>query len=111
MLDIPFDIQRVYYLYDIAAGASRAGHSHKSLQQVLIAVSGSFCVHLDDGTEKKAFTLDQPHQGLYIPRMVWREIDNFSPNAVCVSLASLPYDEADYYRRYEDFLHAARRDA
>lgn len=104
--DIPFEIQRVYYLYDIAIGASRAGHSHKELQQVLIPVSGSFDVHVDDGCQKRTFTLNQPYQGLYIPSMVWREIDNFSPKAVCVSLASLPYDEQDYFRRYEDFLRA-----
>ncbi len=107
---VPFEIKRVYYLYDIAAGASRAGHSHKVLQQVLIAVSGSFDVHVDDGSARRVITLNRPHEGLYIPRMIWREIDNFSPQAVCVALASHLYDEADYFRHYDDFLHAARQE-
>ncbi|MFX1695344.1 sugar 3,4-ketoisomerase [Paraburkholderia sp. A1RO-1] len=107
MHHVPFEIQRVYYLYDISAGASRAGHSHKNLQQVLIAMSGSFDVHLDDGREKRVVHLSQPHEGLYIPTMIWREIHDFSSGAVCVALASLLYDEGDYYRRYDDFLRAA----
>lgn len=105
---IPFDIERVYYLYDVPGGASRAGHSHKQLQQVLIAISGSFDVHLDDGRERRVFHLNRPHLGLYVPRMIWREIDNFSSNAVCLALASMLYDEADYYRNYDDFALAAR---
>ena len=105
---VPFDIRRVYYLYDIPGGASRAGHSHKMLQQVLIAVSGSFDVHLDDGREKRTFRMDRPYLGLYVPRMIWREIDNFSSNAVCISLASDLYDESDYYRNYDDFLAATK---
>jgi dTDP-4-dehydrorhamnose 3,5-epimerase-like enzyme len=108
---IPFEIKRVYYLYDVPGGASRAGHSHKELQQVLIAISGSFDVHLDDGTERRVIHLNRPHLGLYVPRMIWREIDNFSSNAVCVALASMPYDESDYYRNYDDFLRAAKGDA
>jgi dTDP-4-dehydrorhamnose 3,5-epimerase-like enzyme len=108
---IPFDIKRVYYLYDIPGGASRAGHSHKQLQQVLIAISGSFDVHVDDGSERRVFHLNRPHQGLYVPRMIWREIDNFSSNAVCVALASMFYDEADYYRKYDDFLRAVKEGA
>ncbi|WP_110857013.1 sugar 3,4-ketoisomerase [Paraburkholderia silvatlantica] len=106
MRHVPFEIQRVYYLYDISEGASRAGHSHKNLQQVLIAMSGSFEVHLDDGREKRIVRLNQPQEGLYIPCMIWREIHEFSSGAVCVSLASLLYDEADYYRRYDEFLLA-----
>ncbi len=105
---IPFEIERVYYLYDVPGGASRAGHSHKQLRQVLIAISGSFDVHLDDGHERRVVHLNRPHQGLYIPRMIWREIDNFSSNAVCIALASLPYDESDYYRHYEDFTRAVK---
>ncbi|WP_227242824.1 sugar 3,4-ketoisomerase [Paraburkholderia caribensis] len=105
---IPFEIERVYYLYDVPGGASRAGHSHKQLRQVLIAISGSFDVHLDDGHERRVIHLNRPHRGLYIPRMIWREIDNFSSNAVCIALASLPYDESDYYRHYEDFARAVK---
>lgn len=103
---IPFDIQRVYYLYDVPGGASRAGHAHKELQQVLVAMSGSFDVTVDDGANKRTFHLNRSYYGLYICPMVWREIDNFSSGSVCMALASMPYDEADYYREYEDFLAA-----
>jgi len=106
---IPFDIKRVYYLYDVPGGASRAGHGHKSLEQVLIAMSGSFDVMLDNGYTKKKFHLNRSYFGLYMPPMIWREIDNFSSGAVCLVLASAPYDESDYYRDYEKFLKAARR--
>jgi dTDP-4-dehydrorhamnose 3,5-epimerase-like enzyme len=106
--DIPFDIQRVYYLYDVPSGSSRAGHSHLALQQVLIAISGSFDVHVDDGVNRQTYRLNRPNQGLYIPRMIWREIDNFSAGAVCVSLASLLYDESDYIRNYQDFKRAVQ---
>lgn len=105
---VPFEIKRVYYLYDVPGGASRAGHSHKQLQQVLVAISGSFDVHVDDGHGRRVIHLNRPHQGLYVPRMIWREIDNFSSNAVCVALASMLYDEADYYRDYHDFLRAVK---
>ena len=105
--DVPFEIQRVYYFYELEIDASRAGHAHKELQQALIAVSGSFDVHLDDGHERRTVTLNKPYQGLYVPRMIWRDIDNFTPRSVCVALASLPYDETDYYREYDEFLHAA----
>jgi len=104
---IPFDIRRVYYLYDVPGGSSRAGHAHKELQQVLIAMSGSFDVELDDGQEKRRFHLNRSYYGLYIPAMVWREIDNFSSGSVCMALASLPFDEPDYYRDYNNFLAAA----
>ena len=105
---IPFDIKRVYYLYDVPGGASRAAHGHKNLQQVMIAMSGSFDVTLDDGNERKRFTLNRSYQGLYIPKMMWRDLDNFSSGAVCMVLASDIYDEADYYRNYDDFLSVAR---
>jgi dTDP-4-dehydrorhamnose 3,5-epimerase-like enzyme len=105
---IPFELKRVYYLYDVPGGASRAGHAHKRLQQVIIAMSGSFDVHLDDGTDKRVVHLNRSYVGLYIPSMIWREIDNFSSGAVCMALASAYYDEADYYRAYPDFLKAAR---
>ncbi|TCG09504.1 hypothetical protein BZM27_05340 [Paraburkholderia steynii] len=105
---VPFDIQRVYYIYDVPAGASRAGHSHRELQQVLVAISGSFDVHVDDGRERKVFHMNRPYLGLYVPKMIWREIDNFSAGSVCVSLASAHYEESDYYRNYDDFLQAVR---
>ncbi|MCC6303312.1 MAG: WxcM-like domain-containing protein [Gammaproteobacteria bacterium] len=101
---IPFKIQRVYYLYDVPGGASRAGHAHKRLHQFLIAISGSFDVHLDDGKEKKIFHLNRSYYGLYIVPGIWREIDNFSSGAVCLALASDIYNEDDYYRTYEDFI-------
>ncbi len=105
---IPFAIARVYYLYDVPGGAHRAGHGHKSLQQLLIAMSGSFDVHVEDGFERKSFHLNRSYFGLYLPPMVWREIDNFSSGAVCTVLASAPFDESDYYRDYEAFLRAAK---
>jgi glyoxylate utilization-related uncharacterized protein len=105
---IPFDIQRVYYLYDVPSGSNRAGHAHKALQQVLIAISGSFDVHVDDGYEKKTFHLNRPYIGLYSAPMIWWEIDNFSSGSVCLALASQPYDESDYYRDYSEFLNIRR---
>lgn len=104
---IPFDIRRVYYLYDVPGGAERAGHAHRALHQVLVAMSGSFDVNLDDGKEKKTFHMNRSYFGLYISPMVWRTIDNFSSGAVCMALASDPYDEKDYLRTYEAFLEAA----
>lgn len=105
---IPFPIERVYYLYDVPGGAMRAGHAHRELRQLLIAASGSFDVHLDDGFQKKKVTLNRSYQGLIINSLVWREIDNFSGGAVCLVLASMKYVESDYFRRYEDFLSAVR---
>jgi len=106
---IPFDIRRVYYLYDVPGGASRAGHAHKNLQQVLVAMSGSFDVLLDDGREKKTVHLNRSYFGLYIPSMVWREINNFSSGAVCMALASEFYDESDYFRIYSAFAESVHR--
>ena len=103
---VPFDLKRVYYLYDVPGGASRAGHAHKQLQQVLIAMSGSFDVLIDDGKSKKKIHLNRSYFGLYIPSMVWREIDNFSSGAVCMALASHFYDESDNYRSYASFAAA-----
>lgn len=108
---VPFDIRRVYYIYDVPAGASRAGHSHRELQQVLIAISGSFDVQVDDGRSRKVFHMNRPYMGLYIPRMIWREIDNFSAGSVCVSLASENYAESDYYRSYAEFMDAIKESA
>ncbi|OHB70527.1 MAG: hypothetical protein A2W17_06635 [Planctomycetes bacterium RBG_16_41_13] len=105
---VPFDIKRIYYLYDVPGGATRAGHAHKMLEQVIIAISGSFDIVLDDGFSKNRFHLNRSYYGLYISSMVWREIDNFSSGSVCLVLASTFYDEADYYRNYSDFLSAAR---
>lgn len=107
----PFDIQRVYYLYDVPGGAERGGHAHKALHQLVIAISGSFDIALDDGREKKRFHLNRSYHGLYICPMIWREMDNFSSGAVCLVLASNLYDEADYYRKYADFLAASRSQA
>ena len=104
---LPFDIKRVYYLYDVPGGAVRAGHGHKELQQLLIAMSGSFDVVIDDGHAKRRHHLNRSHYGLYICPMIWREIDNFSSGSVCMVLASAYFDEADYYREYEEFKRAA----
>jgi hypothetical protein len=106
--NIPFSIQRVYYLYDVPAGSSRAGHGHKALQQLIIAIGGSFDIHLDDGSQKVTYHLNRPYIGLYLCPMIWREIDNFSSGSVCLVLASNPYDESDYYRNYQDFLNAQK---
>jgi dTDP-4-dehydrorhamnose 3,5-epimerase-like enzyme len=105
---IPFEIRRVYYLYDVPGGATRAGHGHKVLQQLMIAMSGSFDVELDDGTAKKKYHLNRSSYGLYIPQMIWRDIDNFSSGSVCMVLASEHFQESDYYRDYEEFVAAAR---
>jgi len=103
-LHTPFSIQRTYYLYDIPAGGARAGHAHKELQQLFIAISGSFDLHLDDGFQKKTIHLSKPFQGYYVCPMIWREVDNFSHGSICVVLASMHYDESDYYRNYAEFL-------
>jgi len=106
--DIPFEIKRVYYLYDVPGGASRAGHGHKTLQQLIIAMSGSFDVVLDDGFAKERHHLNRSYFGLYVAPMMWREIDNFSSGSVCMVLASDHFRESDYYRDYDEFLRAAR---
>jgi len=103
---IPFDIRRVYYLYDVPGGAERGGHAHKGLHQLIIAMSGSFDVVLDDGQNKKRFHLNRSYFGLYVCPMIWRELDNFSSGSVCLVLASNKYDESDYYRDYDDFMKA-----
>jgi dTDP-4-dehydrorhamnose 3,5-epimerase-like enzyme len=102
-----FDIKRVYYLYDVPGGAVRAAHGHRSLHQLMIAMSGSFDITLDDGKEKKKYHLNRSYFGLYIPPMMWRDLDNFSSGAVCMVLASDYFDESDYFRNYEDFLKAS----
>ncbi len=106
---IPFDIRRVYYLYDVPGGAERGGHAHKALHQLIIAMSGSFDIHLDDGYAKKTIHMNRSYNGLYVCPMIWREIDNFSSGAVCMVLASDYYDEQDYYRDYDTFLSDAKK--
>jgi hypothetical protein len=101
---IPFDIKRVYYLYDVPGGAERGGHAHKDLHQFIIAMSGAFDIVLDDGRMKKRYHLNRSYFGLYVCPMIWREMDNFSSGAVCLVLASEKYDETDYYREYDSFI-------
>lgn len=105
---IPFEIKRVYYLYDVPGGETRGGHAHKNLQQLIISMSGSFDVVLDDGLAKKTVSLNRSYQGLYLPSMMWRDLVNFSSGSVCMVLASDCYDEADYYRDYDEFLTAIK---
>ena len=105
---IPFEIARVFYLYDVPGGSERAGHALRSCQQFLIAMSGSFDVIIDDGKVKKLFHLNRSYYGLYIPPLIWREIDDFSSGAVCLALASEPYDPERYYREYGQFLAAVQ---
>lgn len=105
---IPFDIKRVYYLYDVPSDAYRGGHAHKDQLELLIAVSGSFEVVLDDGNSKKRVMLNKPDKGLLIPTGIWRELENFSSGAVCVVLASDVFLESDYIRAYQDFLSLKR---
>lgn len=102
---IPFEIKRVYYLYDIPSSSKRGGHSHKNLQQVLIAISGSFDVVLKDGLSVETITLNKPDKGLLITNNIWRELENFSSGAVCLVLASDVFDETDYIRDYNEFLN------
>jgi len=107
---IPFEIKRVYYTYDVPGGSDRGAHAHKALHQLIIAMSGSFDVVLDDGFNKKRFHLNRSYFGLYVCPMLWRELDNFSSGSVCMVLASNLYDAADYYRDYEEFLAEAKRE-
>lgn len=101
---IPFDVKRVYYLFDIPSGAKRGGHAHKKLKQVLIAISGSFDVVLKDGKSKKTITLNRPDKGLLIENNIWRELENFSSGSVCLVLASEEFSEDDYIRNYKEYL-------
>ena len=100
---VPFDVRRVYYLYDVPGGESRGGHAHIELQQFIVAASGSFDVTIDDGSLKRTFTINRPYQGLLIVPGIWREIDNFSSGSVCLVLASSGYSEEDYIRDYDEF--------
>ena len=106
---IPFEVNRIFYLYDVPGGANRAGHALKKCTQLLIAASGSFDVVLDDGLKKGRFHLNRSYYGLCVPPLIWREIDNFSSGSICLVLASRIYDPEDYYRTYEDFLGAIKQ--
>ena len=101
---VPFDVKRIYYLYDVPGGESRGAHAHKELSQLIVAASGSFRVTLDDGNVKRSFVLNRPYQGLFVKPGIWRDLDDFSSGAVCMVLASDVYMEDDYIRDYEAFL-------
>jgi hypothetical protein len=103
-IEVPFDIKRVYYLYDVPGGESRGAHAHKALEQVIVAVSGSFDVTIDDGRNKKIVSLNRPYFGLHMKPGMWRELSNFSSGSICLVLASLEYSEQDYIRIYEEFI-------
>lgn len=108
LTDIPFKIERAYWLYDVPAGESRGGHAHKTISQLLVATSGSFSVTLHNGKCKKSFLLNHPWQGLLIKPGTWRTLDDFSSGAVCLCLASAPYNEDDYIRNFDEFLNYAQ---
>lgn len=103
----PFEIRRVYFLHSVPQDADRGGHAHRQLEQVMLAASGSFRIRTDDGSKVEEHWLNEPHQGLYVRGLVWREMDSFSSDAVCLVLASEHYDENDYFRDYNDFLEAS----
>lgn len=103
---VPFVIARTYWLYDVPGGAQRGGHAHRELEQFIVSASGSFDVVVDDGEARGRFHLNRSHVGLYLPRMIWRELENFSSGSVCLVLASMHFDEADYYRDYGEFTAA-----
>ena len=108
MKDFPFEIKRVYYIYDTLAGVRRGFHAHLNLQQILLCVNGSCKIHLDNGTDTAEILLDKPYEGLYISNDMWREMYDFSEGAVLLVLASMPYDEADYIRNYDEFIKMVR---
>ncbi|OBH58716.1 FdtA/QdtA family cupin domain-containing protein [Mycobacterium sp. E2479] len=105
---VPFAIKRVYYMYDLPGGSERGGHAHRSLQQLIVAATGSFAVTLDDGWSRRTVSLDRSYYGLYLPTMIWRELTGFCTGAICLVFASLPYDEDDYIRDYHEFLTTVR---
>ena len=107
---VPFPIRRVYYLYNVPVDAERGGHAHHDLEQIVFALSGSFRIKIDNGTTKSEYWLRDPRKGLYINRLIWREMDCFSQGAVCMVLASQLYDEADYLREYDNFIEAANKE-
>lgn len=103
-ITVPFETKRVYYLYDVPGGVERGGHAHKQLKQLIVAVSGSFTVTLDDGSTKRSFALNRPYMGLYVVPGIWRTLEDFSSGSVCLVLASEKYDSADYIRSYDQFI-------
>ncbi len=105
---VPFEIKRIFYLYDVPTGESRGAHSHKTLQQVFICLAGSFNVEMDDGFSQATVHLNRPWKGLYLPPMIWAAETNFDPGSVCLVLTSQLFDESDYYREYEEFLAVKR---
>lgn len=105
-IDVPFDIHRAYWVYDVPGGECRGGHAHKECQTMLIAVNGSFTVNLDDGQSRRSFLLNHPYEGLLVPTGIWRTLDDFSSGAVCLALASHPFDEEDYIRSYDEYLRS-----
>ena len=107
---IPFPIRRVYYLYNVPVDAERGGHAHHDLEQVVFALSGSFRIKIDNGSTKSEYWLSNPHKGLYINKLIWREMDCFSQGAVCMVLASHLYDESDYLREYDDFISTINKE-
>lgn len=104
LTNVPFDIRRAYWVYDVPGGESRGGHAHKRLRQLIVALSGSFHVTLDNGRERKTYLLNHPWEGLLVETKTWRTLDDFSSGAVCMVLASEPYDAADYIEEYDEFL-------
>jgi hypothetical protein len=108
-IHVPFDLERVYYLYDVPGGSARAGHGHVELQQLIIAMSGSFDVIVDDGYERRKFHLNRSYYGLYIPKLMWREVENFSSGGVCLVMASTKFDKSDYYYDYDEFAAMVRQ--
>ena len=103
-IKVPFNIARIYYLYDVPGGETRGGHAHKELEQFIISVSGSFDIILDDSIDRKTIKLNRSHYGLYVPKLIWREIVNFSTGAICLVIASEKYNELEYIRDYNEFL-------
>jgi hypothetical protein len=108
---VPFAIKRVYFLYDVPGGAERGAHAHRELQQFIVAASGAFSITLDDGESRRTVTLDRSYYGLYLPKLIWRDITGFCTGAVCLVFASLPYDEHDYIHDYQEFLTTVRSPA
>jgi hypothetical protein len=106
---VPFVIQRTYWIYDVPGGEVRGGHAYRELQEFIVALSGSFDVVLDDGKERKVVSLNRSYFGLYVPNMIWRDLENFATNSVCLIMASLPYSKEDYIRDYESYLDVIRR--
>lgn len=106
---IPFEIRRLYYLYDVPGGEPRGVHAHKNLEQLIFPAHGQFEIMLDDGSARRTFLLDRPDQGIYIPSLIWRELDHFSPGAVCMVLASQFYDPDDYIHEYDEFIEYLKK--